>query len=224
MQTMKCCRILRALLCVAGVTAAAMSMGCAPFRSARPASEASHVRFVYTVTPGVLIRGAEPDDEGMRELRDNFGVKTLVNFNNLSTESEAELAAKFGLNYLPLPDKPISETGDENLHLAFIKAVREAKLKGELTVYVHCDTGLDRVGLAVGVYRIVEDGWTAERAVAELRGYQRYFLAVFFYRYDDILREVERTREEWRTRLNNAPAPPVQRNAPATGPTTQRGA
>jgi len=216
------CRILRVLLCVVGVAAAAMSTGCAPFKSARPASEASHIRFVYTVTPGVLIRGAEPDEQGMRELRDNFSVKTLVNFNNLSTESEAKLAAQFGLNYLPLPDHPISEAGDEERYLAFMKAVREARAKGELPVYVHCDTGLDRVGLAVGVYRIVEDGWDAEQAVAELRGYQRYFLAVFFYRYDDILREVEQKREEWRSRLNNAPAPPVQRNAPGTEPTTQR--
>lgn len=213
------CWIGRVLLCVVGVAAAAVSTGCSA--SSRPASEANGVRFVYTVTPGVLIRGAEPDERGMRELRDTFGIKTVINLNNLSADSEAKLAAQLGLNYLPLPDNPISDAGDEDRHLAFMKAVRDARSKGELPVYVHCDTGLDRVGLAVGVYRIVEEGWDADRAVAELRGYQRYFFAVFFHRYDGILHNVERMREDWRTRLNQAPAPPVQRNASTTRPTTR---
>jgi hypothetical protein len=99
-----------------------------------------------------------------------------------------------------------------------MKCVRDARLTGELPIYVHCDTGLDRVGVAVGVYRIVEDGWDADRAAAELHGYQRYFFSVVFFRYDTILHKVEKTREDWRSRLNQFPSPPLQRNAPTTRP------
>ena len=212
-------RLTRALWCFIAVAAAALSTGCCPPKAVGPVTEAKHVRFVHTVTPGVLIRGAEPDERGMRELRDTFGVKTVVNFNNMTSKSGAKRAAQLGLNYLPLPDNPLFECGDEERYLAFMKCIRDAKSNGQLPVYVHCDTGLDRVGVAVGVYRIVEEGWDADRALAELHGYQRCFFALVFFRYDGILHKVERTREEWRSRLNQTPSPPLQRNAPTTRPT-----
>ncbi len=216
MRPFPCCRIPRLLSCLLLAAWVFASGGCTS--RPKPPSEAEHVRFVYTVTPGVLIRGAEADEEGLRELRDRFGVKTIINFNNLSDKSEAKRAKEFGLNYLPLPDNPLFDKGDDKLHLAFMKAVRDAQRTGQVPVYVHCDTGLDRVGLAVGVYRIVEDGWTAERASAELRGYQRYLLTVFFHQYPKTLEEVERTRDTWRTRLDEAPSPAVQINNPNTQP------
>ena len=48
------------------------------------------------------------------------------------------------------------------------KTVRDPRSR---PVYVHCDTGSDRVGVAVGVYRIVECGWDAGRAIALYPGY-----------------------------------------------------
>jgi protein-tyrosine phosphatase len=147
----------------------------------------------------------------MRELRDEFDVKTLINFNDRTAESEAKIAEDLCLNYLPLPDNPFFDAGDQQLHLAFMKAVRDAERNGEAPVYVHCRTGLDRAGLAVGVYRIVECNWTAEQALAELRRYQRPLYAMFFARYQDILHEVERTRDDWRSRLSETPAPTIRR-------------
>src|SRR5688572_4981959 len=110
-------------------------------------SESRHVYNVHTVVPGVLMRGGQPDERGMRELRDDFGITTVVNFNDLTTKSEAGVAACLGLNYLPLPDNPFVEKGDRELHLSFLKAVRDAQRNGP--VYVHCRNGSDRVGLAV---------------------------------------------------------------------------
>src|SRR3954463_12252843 len=136
-------------------------------------SEAAHVCNVHTVVPGLLLRGCQPDQHGLRELRDDFGVRTVVNFNDRTPKSGATLAARLGLNYLPLPDNAISEKGDRKRYLAFLKVVRDAGQNGDAVVYVHCSTGTDRAGLAVGVYRVVECGWDADRALAELHLFQR---------------------------------------------------
>jgi hypothetical protein len=172
-------------------------------------SESPHVYNVHTVVPGVLVRGGQPDERGMRELRDQFGIKTVINFNNRSPKSEAGVAACLGLNYLPLPDNPFVEKGDRELHLSFLKTVRDAQRNAP--VYVHCRTGSDRVGLAVAVYRIVECGWDADCALAELRDYQPYHMEVFFHRYPAILRDVEQHRSDWLRWLDEMPDPPVQR-------------
>src|SRR5688572_25107863 len=80
-------------------------------------SECSHVPAVHTVTPGVLIRGAQPGKRGLRELRDEFGIRTVVNFNDFTNKSEAKAATEIGLNYLPLNDDPFNDAGDRELVL-----------------------------------------------------------------------------------------------------------
>jgi protein tyrosine/serine phosphatase len=187
--------------------------GCLPprYHSWDSSSEARHVGNVHTVVPGVLIRGAQPGRRGLEELRDEFGVRTVVNFNNLSPASQARRVREVGgLAYLALPDNPFFEAGDRERQLAFLKVVRKAAAGEGGAVYVHCSTGTDRVGLAVGIYRIVEEGWDAGRALAELQRYQNYYFTVFFYRYPAILREVERDRERWRRDVAEMPDPSVQ--------------
>ena len=173
-------------------------------------SESHNLYNVHTVTPGVLIRGSQPDKRALQELRNDFGVKTVVNFNDVTNASEAPLAADVGLHYLPLCDNPWVDAGDRELHLAFLKTVRDARRSGDVPVYVHCRTGSDRVGLAVAIYRIVECGWNAEGALAELRRYQPVHMSIVFARYPDILREVERNRQQWLDDLETMSDPPVQ--------------
>jgi protein tyrosine/serine phosphatase len=193
--------------------------------SGRFPSESPHLYNVHTVTPGVLIRGGQPSRLGLRELRDDFGVTTVVNFNDLTNKSEAKYAERIGLNYLPLRDNPFEEAGDRELHLAFLKTVRNAQRDGGGPVFIHCKTGSDRAGLAVAIYRVVECGWDTPRALDELRRYQPYYMAVFFSHYPAILRDVEQHRDEWRRQLDEMPDPPIQRppqEITQAAPTTQR--
>ena len=173
-------------------------------------SEARNIGNVHTVTPGLLIRGSQPDARGLRELREEFGVTTVINFNDVSNDSEAPLAARAGLKYLPLRDNPWVEAGDHELYLSFLKTVRNARRDGEGPVYAHCRLGCDRVGLAVGIYRIIECGWDAKQALAELRRYQPLHMSMVFHRYPAILREVERTRCDWLRELEEASDPPLK--------------
>src|SRR5690242_12956113 len=114
---------------------ASASVGCLP-------SESSHIRNVHVVIPGVLVRGAQPDERGLRELRDRYGVRTVVNFNHWTATSEAKDAGRVGLNYLPLPDDPFRNDDNDAFVLAFLKVLRDREHNG--TIYVHCKTGMDR--------------------------------------------------------------------------------
>jgi tyrosine-protein phosphatase SIW14 len=174
-------------------------------------SEFPHVYNVHTVVPGTLIRGGQPSERGIRALRDDLGIRTIVNLNHKTCESEAKLAARMGLAYLPLHDNAFTEAGDRERYLAFLKTVRAQGRNAP--IYVHCRTGSDRVGMAVAIYRIVECGWDASRALAELRRYQPHYMAIFFHRYPAILRDVECHRANWLRELDEMPDPPIQRPA-----------
>lgn len=181
--------------------------------SGRFPSEFAQVYNVHTVVPGVLIRGGQPSAQGLRELRDQYGIKTVVNFNHKTNKSEGKTAEQLGLDYLPLHDYPFDDArSDRELHLAFLKTVREADRNGP--IYVHCKTGSDRVGLAIAIYRVVECGWDSPHALAELRNHQPYYMALIFHDYPAILREVEQHRDDWRRQLDEMPDPPIVRAEP----------
>jgi protein tyrosine/serine phosphatase len=74
-------------------------------------------------------------------------------------------------------------------------------------VYVHCQAGMDRTGFAVAAYRILVDGWDADRAMAELRGYQAFPHALLFPAIEPFVRAVYHDRETFLTRLAPAPTP-----------------
>src|SRR6476469_4781590 len=73
-------------------------------------SESPKLYNAHTVTPGLLVRGGQPDAAGLHVLRDDFGVRTVVNLNHKTNDSEAALVANAGLSYLPLRDEPFNET------------------------------------------------------------------------------------------------------------------
>src|SRR4051812_29837061 len=81
----------------------------------RMSSEIPGVRNVHTVVPGVLVRGGQPGKHGLKDLRERYGVKTVVNFNDVTNKSEAKAAAEQGLNYLPLNNNPFHDVVDRDM-------------------------------------------------------------------------------------------------------------
>ena len=197
-----------AAVVVALVFALACGGGCMP-------TETPGVSNVHTVVAGVLIRGGQPNEQGLRTLRDSHGVTSVVNFNHLTTEAEAKDAARVGLYYLPLHDNPFDDADNEQLVLQFLKFLRERGRYGGGAVYVHCKTGQDRTGIAIAAWRILECNWTADQALAELRTHQNLPHAAFFQNIPPYVRGIERNRAHWLAKLDSAPDPPVQR-PPAT--------
>jgi protein tyrosine/serine phosphatase len=161
---------------------------------------------VHVVESGVLIRGAQPDREGFEALKKTYGVATVVNLNDLTAQREADVLAGLGLSYVALPSNAFRP--DRMAILSFLQTVQAAQRasKGG-AVYVHCQQGMDRTGVAVAAYRILCNGWDDQRALKELRSYQVFPHAQVFWRIEPFVREIYQKREEL-TRQLAAMSPP----------------
>jgi protein tyrosine/serine phosphatase len=166
------------------------------------ASSELSVPNVHTVTPGVLIRGGQPDEAGLIALRRVYGVTTDVNLNDRTAESEAALCRDAGLNYVALPSNPFRP--DPEKLATFLRVIAAAGGTG--AVYVHCKDGMDRTGFAVATYRIVDEGWTADRANDELRHWQAWPHTLIFFEIGPFVRSVERHRSLWQSTTRPASA------------------
>jgi protein tyrosine phosphatase (PTP) superfamily phosphohydrolase (DUF442 family) len=181
--------------------------GCASARST-PTGVAN----VHTVAPGVLVRGGQPDAAGFRALKQAYGIGTVVNLNHETAASEAKIVEALGMRYVALPSNAFRP--DAAKVLMFLQAVAAASAESG-AVYVHCRHGMDRTGFAVAAYRILTEGWDADRAMAELRKHQAFPHALLFPAIEPFVRRVYRDRETWLRQLAPTGAPP----APTTPPT-----
>ena len=111
-----------------------------------------------------LYRGAQPRRGGLMLLR-QLGVKTVINLrgSNEDTRSEELYARALGLNYFSVPIGRIGRPSDAEVQraLAIINAAENHP------VFVHCNHGRDRTGLIIAIYRLANEGWTAEEAQRE---------------------------------------------------------
>jgi protein tyrosine/serine phosphatase len=163
---------------------------------------------VHTVSPGVLVRGGQPSDRGFRTLRDDYGVRTVVNLNDSTAKTEGKVVESLGMRYVALPSNAFRPDAEKVIE--FLQAIRELQSTprgGGGAVYVHCQHGMDRTGYAVAAYRILVDDWDADRAMAELRGLQAFPHAMLFPAIEPFVRGVYRDRDALRARL--APATPA---------------
>ena len=175
---------------------------------------------LHVVDAGVLLRGGQPDARGLATLRDRYGVRTVINLNDSTTDDELVTSVALGLDYLPLPINT-SRLPRERL-LAFLKAVEDAKAAGRVPVFVHCQFGQDRTGASVGVYRVVADGWTAERAVAEKNQYQDWLHRLFLPQVSRRIEQAAEERQAWQDDLDALPPTPFVRPPVAATRLTSR--
>lgn len=111
----------------------------------------------------VLYRGAQPTADGFRELR-RLGIKTVVNLRSMHCDSA--MLEGTGLNYYRIP---CAAWGVDKAQFRQLMAI--VSEPANQPVFVHCQHGSDRTGFVVGAYRITEQGWDADSAVAELHTY-----------------------------------------------------
>ena len=175
---------------------ATLAVGCAPATDV-------YVKNVHPVAGTLLVRGGQPDAMGLFVLKRTFNLATVVNFNDKTAVEEAANADALGLNYLAVPSNPFKP--EPYKFLAFLKVAQSAGASGP--VYVHCHDGMDRTGMAVALYRIVIDDWSADRAMAELHHYQEWTHTLVFLNIPGFVRGVAAHKAEWRARLAATPDP-----------------
>ena len=122
---------------------------------------------------GRLYRGAQPDLQGFKYLRD-LGVGTIINLRlrkDAERLKEQEMVESLGMKYVNIPIEDgnfftRSRIIPDDAVRSFFQTI-DAAAPGK--VFVHCQRGADRTGALVGFYRIVRHQWDGVRAYAEAR-------------------------------------------------------
>ena len=135
-------------------------------------------------------RGSQPNEEEIAQLK-KLGIKTVVDLRKDSVRAEADWARSSGMQYFNIPMKAsVAATEQETNY--FLSLVNDS---ANWPVYVHCKGGRHRTGALTAVYRITQDGWTADRAFSEMKEYdfdngffggpgaQKKFVYSFYERY-----------------------------------------
>jgi len=113
-----------------------------------------------------LYRGGQPRLGGIKKLAE-IGVKTIINLRGTdeTTRAEEAEAKAAGLVYFNIPMPGLSRPTHEQ-----ISRVMEIVGNQESgPVFIHCKRGSDRTGTVVAIYRILRDGWTADKALVEAK-------------------------------------------------------
>lgn len=114
---------------------------------------------LHRVSPA-LYRGAQPTAEGVHELA-RMGIRTIVSLRSL--HSDRRLLAGTGLSYLRIPMQTWNPEEED-----VVLFLRIAADPDRQPVFVHCQRGADRTGVAVAAWRVAVEGWTADDAVREM--------------------------------------------------------
>jgi uncharacterized protein (TIGR01244 family) len=119
-------------------------------------------------------RGSQPDAAQFADLK-KLGIKTIIDLRKDSVAEAGDWARAAGLNYIniPLTTKQVA-TADQTEY--FLKLVND---QANWPVFVHCKGGRHRTGEMTAIYRITNDGWTAQQAYEEMKKYD--FENSFFY-------------------------------------------
>jgi protein tyrosine/serine phosphatase len=113
-----------------------------------------------------LYRGAQPNEEGFRELA-KLGVHTVVDLRGSGGRSsrEAEIVRGLGMQYVNVPLDGLKAPTSEQV--SKLLGILENQSGGP--IFVHCRRGADRTGTILALYRIEHDHWGNEKALDEAK-------------------------------------------------------
>ncbi len=111
-----------------------------------------------------LTTGGQPTDKAFSKLAAN-GFRSVLNLRTASEgidlEEQRAAVEEAGMRYLPIPvagSAPQAAQVEE-----FIRIVKE---ESNHPMFIHCGTA-NRVGALMMIYRVIEHGWTEEKALEE---------------------------------------------------------
>lgn len=118
-----------------------------------------------------LYRGEQPTAEGFKEL-EKLGIKMVVNLRSLHSDRDELEGTSLGYEHIRMEAWDPEHEQVE----AFLKVAADPEKQ---PIFVHCMHGSDRTGTMVAVYRIVIEGWEAEKAIDEMQKGPFGFHAIF---------------------------------------------
>ena len=113
-----------------------------------------------------LYRGAQPNEEGFRELA-KLGVHTVVDLRGSGGRSskEADIVAGLGMQYVNVPLDGFRAPTREQVS----KLLGILENQSGAPVFVHCRRGADRTGTILALYRVEHDHWANQKALDEAK-------------------------------------------------------
>jgi protein tyrosine/serine phosphatase len=136
-------------------------------------------------------RGAQPESGDYPDLA-GFGIKTVIDLTQDGRADEQRLVQRSGMNFYRIPLTTSDRPSDAAV-TQFLKLVNDP---ANWPVYVHCQGGRHRTGVMTAVYRMTQDGWSADRAYEEMKQYHfegfpaHPVLKLFVYDYRAKLNQV----------------------------------
>jgi protein tyrosine/serine phosphatase len=138
-------------------------------------------------------RGAQPTARDFPALA-ALGIRTVLDLRLTGESSEQARVEQAGMKFYQIP----MTTSDRPSDAAVSQFLDIVNNPANQPVFVHCQEGRHRTGVMTAIYRIATDGWTADRAYAEMDrfNFESFFghptLKKFVY---DYYREFARTHD-----------------------------
>src|SRR5437762_12553396 len=113
-------------------------------------------------------RGSQPKGQDYADLA-ALGIKTVVDLTDDDADaSEPSMVKAAGMQSIRIPMNTHTPPTANQLS-QFLKIVNDPASQ---PVYVHCVGGRHRTGVMTAAYRMVDDGWAADKAFNEMKQYK----------------------------------------------------
>ena len=145
----------------------------------------AHAKRLREVVPGRFYRSGQLTAEGLAEVKERFGIKTVLNvqddypdpdvarsFWDWRTVKEHELCERLGMRYVVIaPDLVPRHLVPEHRPAAIDQFLALMDDEANYPVLIHCRAGLHRTGVLTAVYRMEYQGWSPAAAFRELKAH-----------------------------------------------------
>lgn len=119
----------------------------------------------FRVVNDWFFRGGQPELDQIIQLKE-VGIKTIIclRWNSSAIEDEQRKAEELGLRFIYLPLTYWILPKHDEIE-KFFNIVDDVSLH---PIFLHCKHGADRTGMLTAFYRMAREGWSADRAYAEM--------------------------------------------------------